>query len=84
MVESRKSIPSGDISAGSWKDLTRVAGVDPSLWSDIMISNRSELSSILASFAKDMNQVQSLLDSNDRTGLEKWLKEIAAAKEKQK
>ena len=84
LVESRKSIPSGDISAGSWKDLTRVAGVDPSLWSDIMISNRSELSSILASFAKDMNQVQSLLDSNDRTGLEKWLKEIAAAKEKQK
>jgi prephenate dehydrogenase len=84
LIESRKSIPKGDISGGSWKDLTRVAGVDPKLWADIMISNRHELSNVLQDFAKNMNLVQGLLDANDRVGLEKWLKEIAVAKEKQK
>ena len=84
LIESRKSIPKGDISGGSWKDLTRVAGVDPKLWADIMISNRAELSDVLSSFASNLIGVQNLLDSNDRAGLEKWLKEIAVAKEKQK
>lgn len=84
LIEARKTIPGGDISAGSWKDLTRVAGVDPSLWSDIMISNRAELSSILGSFMADMGKVQGLLDSGDKAGLEKWLKDVAAAKGKQK
>ena len=84
LIESRKSIPIGDISGGSWKDLTRVAGVDPKLWADIMVSNRSELSDILTSFATNMGAVQKLLEANDRVGLEKWLREIAAAKEKQK
>ncbi len=84
LVESRKSIPSGDISAGSWKDLTRVAGVDPKLWADIMISNRAELANILEAFTANMASVQGLLEANDRKGLEKWLKDIAVAKEKQK
>jgi prephenate dehydrogenase len=84
LIDSRKSIPKGDISAGSWKDLTRVAGVDPKLWADILISNRSELSSVLESFSANMNIVQKLLDENDRAGLEKWLRDIAIAKESQK
>ena len=84
LVESRKSIPSGDISAGSWKDLTRVAGVDPKLWADIMISNRAELANILEAFSANMASVQHLLEANDRPGLENWLKDIAVAKGKQK
>jgi len=84
LIESRKSIPKGDISGGSWKDLTRVAGVDPLLWADILISNRTELSDILSKFSDDLKMVTTLLDSNDRKGLERWLKEIAIAKEKQK
>jgi len=84
LVESRKSIPQGDNSAGSWKDLTRVAGVDPKLWDDIMISNRAELSQILGDFAANMASIQHLLEASDRAGLEKWLKDIAIAKEKQK
>jgi prephenate dehydrogenase len=84
LIESRKSIPSGDISGGSWKDLTRVAGVDPKLWADILISNRTEMVDILAKFAANMNEIQHLLEANDRKGLEKWLRDIAVAKEKQK
>jgi prephenate dehydrogenase len=84
LIESRKSIPKGDISGGSWKDLTRVAGVDPKLWADILISNRKEMVDVLADFAANMNDVQRLLESSDRKGLEKWLREIAATKERQK
>ncbi len=54
------------------------------LWADILISNRTELSDILSKFSDDLKMVTNLLDSNDRKGLEKWLKEIAIAKEKQK
>ena len=84
LIESRKSIPKGDISGGSWKDLTRVAGVDPKLWADILISNRAELVDIFSVFAANMTEVQHLLEANDRAGMEKWLREIAVAKEKQK
>lgn len=84
LIESRKSIPKGDISGGSWKDLTRVAGVDPKLWADILVSNRTELVEIFAQFSANMNLVQGMLESNNREGLEKWLSSIAHAKEKQK
>lgn len=83
LIESRNSLPLEKVSGGSWKDLTRVAGVDPGLWTDILMSNRQELDGILLEYENNLHRVRTLLAENDRDGLRDWLKHIVVSKEKQ-
>ena len=83
LIESRNSLPVENVSGGSWKDLTRVAGVDPKLWTDILMSNRQEMAKVLSTYAENLNNVQKMLESNDRVALEKWLQHIVVSKAKQ-
>ncbi len=43
LVQIREDLGDEDVSGGSWKDLTRVAGVDPNLWTQIFMANRLEI-----------------------------------------
>ncbi len=36
-----------EIGAGSWRDVTRVGGVDPDLWTQILVGNRDELAKVI-------------------------------------
>lgn len=83
LIESRNSLPLEQVSGGSWRDLTRVAGVDPRLWTDILMSNRQELSKVLEEYEKNFHQVRTLIAENDREGLRSWLQHIVVSKEKQ-
>ncbi|MBS1728045.1 MAG: prephenate dehydrogenase/arogenate dehydrogenase family protein [Armatimonadetes bacterium] len=83
LIESRNSVPKADVSGGSWKDLTRVAGVDPGLWTDILMSNRQELVKVLADFSSNLSGVQEMLEQGDREALNSWLRDIVKWKAKQ-
>ncbi|HLO99199.1 MAG TPA: prephenate dehydrogenase/arogenate dehydrogenase family protein [Fimbriimonas sp.] len=65
---------------GSWKDLTRVAGVDPGLWSDILISNSAELPAVLQAMEAEIAAVRLLVESGDRAAVAEWFKEVQIAK----
>lgn len=83
LIQSRDLVPKGDVSGGSWRDLTRVGGVDPKLWTDIFSSNRQELLGVLDEFGENLKAFQNLLASGDKDKLEQWLAQIVVSKEKQ-
>lgn len=65
---------------GSWKDLTRVAGVDPGLWSDILVSNSTELPAVLKAMEAEIAAVRALVESRDRVAVAEWFKEVQIVK----
>ena len=62
-------------SAGSYKDLTRVAKLNPFMWSGLMTANSDKLSNELDELISNLQQYSNALKNNDRESLEKLLKE---------
>lgn len=58
-----------EVAGGSWRDLTRVGGVDPDLWTQIMMRNRTELAKVLGDFGEGLDSLRRALESDDREAL---------------
>lgn len=84
LVRLADGLESTEASAGSWRDLTRVGGVDPNLWSQILTSNREEVAKILGEFSHSMEELKGLLESGDEAGVREFFEVAKVAKEKQK
>lgn len=69
LVNLGEALETADVAGGSWKDMTRVGGVDPELWTQIMMSNRSELARALRDYEGILATFRSSLESDDREGL---------------
>ena len=68
-------------SAGSYKDLTRVAWLNPEMWAELFLENRDNLIKELDSFVNSMEQYRAALVSGDREELVKILDEGRRIKE---
>lgn len=68
-------------SAGSYKDLTRVAWLNPQMWAELFLENRDNLIKELDSFVNSMEQYRAALVSGDREELVKILDEGRRIKE---
>ena len=62
-------------SAGSYKDLTRVARLNPFMWSGLMTENNEMLSSELDELIENLTKYSKALKNKDRNELEELLKE---------
>ena len=62
-------------SAGSYKDLTRVARLNAEMWAELLIENSDFLIGELEIFLAALNQYRSALMSNDQAGLQVLLEE---------
>ncbi len=60
-------------SAGSYKDLTRVARLNPKMWSSLMINNKDVLSGELSELISNLNLYLQALERGDQDMLEKLL-----------
>lgn len=58
-----------DLSAGGFRDTTRIAASQPELWVDICFSNRENLEYIFDSFLEELFKVKAMLTKEDREGL---------------
>jgi prephenate dehydrogenase len=67
-------------SAGSFQDMTRVATLDPELWSDLFLSNRRELDGVLTRLIDRLCGYRDAIRSNDAAKLKALLTEGRAAK----
>ncbi|HWD40065.1 MAG TPA: prephenate dehydrogenase dimerization domain-containing protein, partial [Fimbriimonas sp.] len=83
LVEMAAQLDHVEVGAGSWRDLTRVGGVDPNLWTQILMGNRVELSKVLSEFEGRLAELRQTLDSEDRPALLDMLKKAQSAKAKQ-
>ena len=68
-------------SAGSFQDMTRVATVDPDIWTDLFLSNKESLDAVLSRLIGRLAQYRDAIRSEDAAALRALLAEGRAAKE---
>ncbi|HMA59506.1 MAG TPA: prephenate dehydrogenase/arogenate dehydrogenase family protein [Halanaerobiales bacterium] len=69
-----------ELSAGSFKDATRIAVSPPDLWADICLSNRAKLEPIFEEFLTELEQVKKMLTKGDKEGLLNYFEKAGQCK----
>ncbi len=72
-----------DVAGGSWRDMTRVGGVDPELWTQIMVRNRVELAKVLRDYEGNLSAMREALENDDRETIKTILERAQAVKNAQ-
>lgn len=68
-------------SAGSFKDLTRVAKLNPVMWAELFLLNREALLQETQTLIDKLEEFKDLIDKSDRPGLKDLLEEGSNIKE---
>lgn len=63
------------LSAGGFRDSTRIAAADPRLWAAILQANRQPVQVALDTLIHRLTAFRQLLETGDAAGLEQWLLE---------
>ena len=53
------------LTAGGWRDTTRIAGGDPELWKQILLDNRTNVLNSLSRFETKLSSLRTALESGD-------------------
>lgn len=81
-VKSPSSPNHKGFSAGSYRDMIRVAGVNEVLWTDLFLTNRDALLEELDIFVSDLLKVRNALADRDEEEMKRLLKEGRLIREK--
>jgi prephenate dehydrogenase len=60
------------LSGGGFKDFTRIAGSDPTMWQEIALANKVDLKKAIGEFINELSGLSVMLDNNDRKSLEQY------------
>ena len=60
------------LAAGGFKDITRIASSSPTMWQHICLKNKDNISQILASYIKYLEEGKSMIDSGDGQAIYDW------------
>ncbi len=55
--------------AGGFRDFTRIASSDPTMWQDICIANKNEILPLIEQLKGELDKIQRLLETNDNQQL---------------
>lgn len=80
-VKSPNALIHKGFSAGSYKDLTRVAYLNENMWSELFLENRDNLINEIDSIVNNLVQYKETMENNDRETLEKLLRDGKLLKE---
>ncbi|MCR5775285.1 MAG: prephenate dehydrogenase/arogenate dehydrogenase family protein [Lachnospiraceae bacterium] len=62
--------------AGGFKDTTRIASSDPSMWSEICLANKDNLTKLMDRYIHDLKDIRSLIERSDEKALYDMFGEI--------
>ncbi len=68
------------LAAGGFRDMTRVAAGEPSIWPDVCIANSAAIVATLDALVADLEEVRSRVARQDRAGLFAMLGQAASAR----
>lgn len=74
-VKSPEALEHRGFSAGSYKDLTRVAFLNENMWSELFLENRDNLIKEIDCIVKNLVQYKQALENNDRERLTDLLRD---------
>jgi prephenate dehydrogenase len=60
------------LSAGAFRDMTRIAGADANLWRDILLSNKKTLGIALDSYIRELLNLKEILSNESSEELVEW------------
>ena len=80
-VKSPNALIHKGFSAGSYKDLTRVAYLNEDMWSELFLENRDNLINEIDSIVNNLVQYKKAMENNDRETLTKLLRDGKLLKE---
>lgn len=81
-VKSPAALSHKNFSAGSYRDLTRVARLNEDMWTDLFLDNRDNLLHELDIIIENLQKYRDALDSSDETELKSLLREGRIIKER--
>ena len=81
-IKSPSSSMHRGYSAGSYKDLTRVAKLNEDMWTELFFENKDPLLREIDIFIREMKKYRTALAKEDREGMRELLREGRIAKEK--
>ena len=58
---------------GSYEDLTRIALINAPLWTELFLSNKKELLSMISTFESSLSNIKKAIENEDQDGLQKIL-----------
>ena len=68
-------------SGGSLEDYTRIASSDPTMWKDIMISNKEQILIAIEGFKTSLDHISSLIESEDSESIQNFLSQVKQARD---
>ena len=74
-IKSETAASHKGFSAGSYKDMTRVAWLNPGMWAELFLENRDYLMKEIDSFLGSMREYRDALEAGDRDELVRLLDE---------
>lgn len=80
-VKSPNAVVHKGFSAGSYKDLTRVAKLNPSMWAELFMENEENITFEIENLIKELQKYSDAIKNGDREELEKLLAEGTKIKE---
>ena len=69
-------------SASGFRDFTRIASSDPTMWRDILLDNQEEILSLLSKFNQDLKELENAIKNNDGKFLFEKFKKTKMIREK--
>lgn len=80
-IKSPTALNHSGFSAGSYKDLTRVAWLNPTMWAELFLSNKENVLKELDFYINSLSQYRNAIDNDDSTQLIALLDEGRKRKE---
>lgn len=76
LVKSAEDETITEFGGGSFEDLTRIAMINASLWTELFLANKDELLSHIAAFEKQLAFMKKAVAENDAASLEAYLADV--------
>jgi prephenate dehydrogenase len=62
-----------EAAAGGFTDMTRIAGSDPTMWTDIYLSNRDAVLAAINSFSAELATIKAAIERNDENAIRDYV-----------
>jgi prephenate dehydrogenase len=80
-LERAEEYPLLRLAAGGFRDMTRIAASDASLWLDILMENREAVGESMAECVEAMRRIADLLETGDEEGLVRWMRNASSGRQ---
>ncbi len=81
MLAAGKDPAALEAAAGGFTDMTRIAGSDPSMWTDIYLTNRDAVLEAMSRFSAELATLRTAIEKGDETAIREFVQASKTTRE---